>query len=188
MQRYVGDIGDMKAAALLPLTAHFLPERDVLLEGRPVKEVALAFQAGGELPHIVLGKSDVSLLVDQVGNLRVRPFSIKQLKQPPLVRSEPKINVASGHFGQHHVFTLFDVLPGDDAGIQLGESALGGLRREIRQRYLEGLEDIHFGFVRRMVASIPGLRSGAGPCSRATISIVPLEGSTTGLICRTAAV
>ena len=83
MQRYVGDIGDMKAAALLPLAAHFLPERDVLLQGRLVKEVALAFQAGGKLPHIFFGKSEVGLLVNQVGNLRVRAFAIKQLKQSP---------------------------------------------------------------------------------------------------------
>ena len=106
----------------------------------------------------------------------------------PLLRSEPKVDVGARHFRQHDAHALFDVFPGNHAGIQLGKAALGGLRREIRQRYLEGFEDIHFGLVRRMVASIPGRRSGAGPCSRATISMVPLEGSTTGLICRTAAV
>ena len=126
--------------------------------------------------------------MNQVGNLRVRAFAIKQLKQSPLVRSEPKVNVAPRHFREHDALALFDVFPVDHARVQLGIAALGGLRRKIRQRYLEGFEDIHFGLVRRMVASIPGRRSGAGPCSRATISMVPLEGSTTGLICRTAAV
>ena len=83
----------------------------------------------------------------------------------PLLRTEPKVDVGARHFRQHDALALLDVFPGDDAGIQLGKAALGGLRREIGQRYLESFEDIHFGLwiVRRMLASIPGRRSGAGP-------------------------
>ena len=103
-------------------------------------------------------------------------------------RREAEIDFGAGHFRQHDAGALLYVFAGDDAGIELGIAALGSLRRKIRQRYLESFEDVHFRLFRWMVVSIPGLRSGTWPCSRATISMVPLDGSTTGLICVIAAV
>ena len=121
----------------------------------------------------------------------VRAFAVKQLKQLPLLRSEAQIDVAPRHFREHDALALLDVFLGDDAGIQLGEAALRVVRRKIGQRYLESFEDIHFeviwiGEANGGEHSRPEVRRR--PCSRATISMVPLEGSTTGLICVMAAV
>ena len=61
VQRYVGYVGDVKSPALFALAAHLLPERDVFFQRRFVEEVALTFEARGELSHIFFGKGDVGL-------------------------------------------------------------------------------------------------------------------------------
>ena len=64
-----------------------------------------------------------------------------------MLRGEAEVNLAAGHFRQHHPHALLDVFLGDDAGIQLGIAALRRLRGKVGQRYFKGFEDIHFGLV-----------------------------------------
>src|SRR5258707_274077 len=103
------------------------------------------------------------------------------MREFPLFGRQPKEVYRSRHMREEYRYVLLDVLAAHQPWIYLEYPlSLGG--RGYLGKNIQCFCKAHGRFGTRMLVDMPGRRSFVGPTSWARTSIVPLEGSMTGLI------
>src|SRR5262249_51985006 len=100
----------------------------------------------------------------------------------PLRVGEPVHQPGAGHVHAHNALAVLQMFAERRGGIYARRPLQNVARRDIRQRNIEGTCQVHFGLGTCTATVMPGLNSPRAPVSSASTSIVPLDGSTTGLI------
>ena len=176
----------LELLALQALAAQFLLQRDVSFQRTFVKQVGVGLEERGKFTDCVFRIKDSGLGGRLFGNLEIGSLAVEQLEQHPLRRLEADERLRSGQLGEDGGASGFDLLLGDHARIELWNRALNEALRQFRQSGIERVGDVHWVFMgcagRCTSACMPGRSSGAAPVNSASTSMVPLAGSTTGLI------
>src|SRR5581483_1463308 len=117
----------------------------------------------------------------QFGNLRIGAVSVEQLHQPPLQRRKAEDELGARLLGDDDGLTILEVFFVNHPWIELRRNVAHHPLGQFGQRHVEGANNIHGTLGTWRLARMPGRSPDVSPCNCARISMVSLEGSTTGL-------
>src|SRR5262249_35820371 len=177
----VGKIYRLRLLAFAARGAKLLLQGNVPFNRGFVEQLRVGLKKTGELLDVFFGDWTAGVCLALLGDFSEGALAIKQLDELPLEGSEAEHQIGSGHLYQHHRLPLLDVLFRDYPGIQLRGRAPDDLLRHFGKCDIKRANNIHGAVGKWTSARMPGFKPDVSPFNSARMSMVPLEGSITGL-------
>src|SRR6202023_3161654 len=164
-----------------PLIGTLLHREDIFLLRGLVPEIC-RLKTISEFPDLFLTVAETGLAGEKLGDFAIGALAVEQTDEGPILGWKGVHATRAGNVDADNPFAALDVLLTDSRWVHARAALRNGTRGDLRQSNIQDPGEIHLKFSRRTLAVMPGRRFPAGPTSSARISIVPLDGSTTGLI------